>query len=151
MISMPTVSNSMSLSTGNGSCNRDFAARNTEENAQPGQYITVEDPAHGIKYVYLVIGKHFKMLISCADMENTKDKKAQDGNNKAQNANNNKAPEQEQIQLKDDPYIGNTQSFLAQQNQKKISFRGNLVEKLRIMEQSALLDKSATEKFDAKG
>jgi hypothetical protein len=147
MISMPSVSNSLPLAAANGISSSESGAQSTEENKEPGQFITVEDPEHGYKYIYIVIGKHFKQLISCEPMESNKNDKSgknTDNGEKQQSKGQTNA-------VKDNPYIGTMQSFLAQQNQKKPYLRENLLEKIRIWEQCSLLDKPASKKFEAKG
>lgn len=125
------------------------ASQSAESNAQSGPYITVEDPASGYKYTYIVIGKNFKILISCEPMDD-KNKKQKE-NNAAQGEG---VSQQQVAAAKNADFMSsnwyNPQSALLQ-NKLNQSPKENLLEKIRIWEQCALLNKSEASNLDAKG
>lgn len=133
------VSNNYSAMLPTQSADTSESAQSAEKDTQTGPYLTVEDPASGYKYTYVVIGKNFKVLISCQPME----KEEPDDNKTA-------AKQEQAVDKAQDPYIISTQSFLLQQKQQKPYLRENLLEKIRIWEQCALRDK-ASASFDAEG
>lgn len=140
---MSGVSNLMPQSNKNQS-NMESTRQSTEDGSVQGQYITEEDPNSGYQYVYFVIGKNFKVLISCAPLEKKSkdDKKTESIQKQSEQGKDNG--------VRNNPYR-NTEAYWAQKKQQKPYLKENTLEKIRVWEQCCLLDKHDSQKFDAKG
>ena len=127
---MTRAAGSLSLSAGN--C-VNTETQNSQEQ-QSGPYITVEDPQSGYKYVYVVIGKNFRLLISCQPL---KDKQQGTEAGEKQQAENGFAAKQEPTatvngmeQLKYTAYAA-AQGLLMLPKQEGTKLEDNLFEKIR--------------------